>query len=811
VTTPALADGAPVQAPPAAALPAVAHARALRTFHLGTPSAAERQAAGPFFPALLAPYRDVARLRIDYPLFLVPGQEGRLTAVGFAQQVRALLDGRLADGARMLRDNLDRLEKIVRDALLHEGSPVDARGVLVRAGQTLLEQLGLSEASTALLAADLKALGEVVPSEAKLLGFSASAGLQLSVFATEVALTARREAYVHRVKLLVQKLDRVLRVERAKAPGARDPNALAAAMPGPFGQLDTAALSVALGPHRGSKVTSSERLDRLEQAREVLGRFVDEVGDAPFAVAVVGEDAQSQALASFGVRTVRAEDPCGQAACQFDLAAAELATVVRAVRTCELELDNRFEPALHEPMLEGLGWEGFTREELALVPPIFALDDAERLTREGLRSLSALLRSGRPVKVLVEVDPSADPDAQVELGKAVRFELGYFGISHREALVHQSTAARPGHLLAGIGRALGATRPSLHVLAARRRTDADVPAGAWLHLGAAIDGRAHPLFLYDPDGGATWARRFDLDQNTAPDQAWPVTEDALPDGQRLSFTFADFALLEPAYARHFRPVPEGTLLPLCPMASWLELSADEAARTLPFVWALGEGGKLGQLVITRQLAWACRDRQSFWRTLQEWAGVHNEHVERAVAAALADAALGHQAELEGLKATAEATVEAVRRDTAAEALQRLAATLLSTDPAALAGSVGAAAVASAAAASPAGAPGPAAAQAQAAPAAQPAAEAPADDLSFDDPFIDTVLCTSCNDCTAINSVMFVYDSNKQARIGDVTAGTFEQMVMAAEKCPAKCIHPGKPKNPNEPNLPALIERAKPFN
>jgi hypothetical protein len=45
----------------------------------------------------------------------------------------------------------------------------------------------------------------------------------------------------------------------------------------------------------------------------------------------------------------------------------------------------------------------------------------------------------------------------------------------------------------------------------------------------------------------------------------------------------------------------------------------------------------------------------------------------------------------------------------------------------------------------------------------------------------------------------------------VTAGTFEQMVLAAEKCPAKCIHPGKPKNPNEPNLPALIERAKPFN
>jgi hypothetical protein len=35
--------------------------------------------------------------------------------------------------------------------------------------------------------------------------------------------------------------------------------------------------------------------------------------------------------------------------------------------------------------------------------------------------------------------------------------------------------------------------------------------------------------------------------------------------------------------------------------------------------------------------------------------------------------------------------------------------------------------------------------------------------------------------------------------------------MAAEKCPARCIHPGKPLNPDEPNLDELIERAKPFN
>jgi hypothetical protein len=36
-------------------------------------------------------------------------------------------------------------------------------------------------------------------------------------------------------------------------------------------------------------------------------------------------------------------------------------------------------------------------------------------------------------------------------------------------------------------------------------------------------------------------------------------------------------------------------------------------------------------------------------------------------------------------------------------------------------------------------------------------------------------------------------------------------VAAAEKCPAHCIHPGKPLNPDEPNLEELIQRAEPFN
>ena len=58
--------------------------------------------------------------------------------------------------------------------------------------------------------------------------------------------------------------------------------------------------------------------------------------------------------------------------------------------------------------------------------------------------------------------------------------------------------------------------------------------------------------------------------------------------------------------------------------------------------------------------------------------------------------------------------------------------------------------------------------------------------------------------------MFVYDENMQAYIADPDAGTYRQLVEAAEICQVCIIHPGKPRDASEPNLDELIERAEPF-
>ena len=58
--------------------------------------------------------------------------------------------------------------------------------------------------------------------------------------------------------------------------------------------------------------------------------------------------------------------------------------------------------------------------------------------------------------------------------------------------------------------------------------------------------------------------------------------------------------------------------------------------------------------------------------------------------------------------------------------------------------------------------------------------------------------------------MFAYNENKQAYIKDLKAGTYRQMIEAAESCQLGIIHPGKPVNPKEAGLDELLERAKPF-
>ncbi len=73
------------------------------------------------------------------------------------------------------------------------------------------------------------------------------------------------------------------------------------------------------------------------------------------------------------------------------------------------------------------------------------------------------------------------------------------------------------------------------------------------------------------------------------------------------------------------------------------------------------------------------------------------------------------------------------------------------------------------------------------------------------------MCTSCNECTGINSKIFAYDADQHAYIKNPKGGPYKDLVRAAEKCTAQVIHPGTPWDPNEKDAAKLLSRAAKYN
>jgi len=97
----------------------------------------------------------------------------------------------------------------------------------------------------------------------------------------------------------------------------------------------------------------------------------------------------------------------------------------------------------------------------------------------------------------------------------------------------------------------------------------------------------------------------------------------------------------------------------------------------------------------------------------------------------------------------------------------------------------------------------------AAPAPGAAATAAAGDYVA--PWIDTAQCTSCDECIKINPNIFVYDANKKATIKDPEGGPYKDLVKSAERCTARVIHPGLPRDRTQKDVDKLIRRAEKFN
>ncbi|MGD2123653.1 MAG: 2-oxoacid:acceptor oxidoreductase family protein, partial [Gemmatimonadota bacterium] len=531
------------------------------------------------------------------------------------------------------------------------------------------------------------------------------------------------------------------------------------------------------------------------------------------------------------------------------------------VRKAELLLNDEFDEAEHNQAFIEFDWKKFTDEEFDLCPPILAMGGDGAMLDIGFQNVSRLLASGKPIRVVVlDTQVYSNTGGQActsgftgqvadmsAYGKAhhgkeeTRKEMGLIAMAHRGAYVLQTSQASPAHMIEGIIKGLHFKGPAVFNL----YTPCPVEHGLADELSPhaarlALESRAFPFLVFDPSAGDGWAECVDLNGNPEIEEDWPTyelsftDEEGNPQTVELPLTVADWAATENRFKKQFKTIKRDAWNEdQVPFHEFVQMPLDDRLGKTPYINLLGRDGQLERMACSMEMVMLAEDRLLHWDQLRELAGYKvAPSVRDQIAYELEDdfeakaAAIRseYESKIAELKATypqiiARRLAEGLIRssaggtDTVADILSRAASTP-GLSPVTL--TPEAEALVSAPAGAPAAAPAAPAAEPGVAEAPAPAETAPAADEEEDDglvmePYIETARCTSCNECININKKMFAYNDAKQAYIKDPKAGTFAEIVQAAERCTAKIIHPGTPLNPRERDLEKWIERAKPFN
>ncbi|MBU1237024.1 MAG: 2-oxoacid:acceptor oxidoreductase family protein [Gammaproteobacteria bacterium] len=459
---------------------------------------------------------------------------------------------------------------------------------------------------------------------------------------------------------------------------------------------------------------------------------------------------------------------------------AKMAEGFKAVRLAEMELNSEYVPDHHEDFFRRFDWHQFSEEEWLLCPPVVSVGGDGAMYDIGFQNLSRAMMSGMPIKVLVvdtqvysntggqactsgfigQVSDMA-PWGTAQKGKQeTRKEISLIGMAHRTSYVMQGTIAHVNHLLEGYIDGLNSRRPALfniYAVCPPEHGVGDDTAVAQSKL--AVESRAYPLFRFDPDAGITFSECVSLEGNPAMDTDWPTytlkykDENGIEKSMELPLTFADFAATEARFGKHFKKAPQDAWNDdMVPMADFLALDIEDREGKFPYIWGVDRKNRLIRLLVTAELARATEERKHFWQQLKDIAGVSRG------------------------AADADGIAEQVR----AELIAKITASL---------GVSGGDIV----------------------PAAEKVSRGDTPTDGYDACWIDTPECTACDECINLAPKAFAYNDDKKAIVVDPKGGKFADIVKAAEKCTAGCIHPGTPWNSAEPGLDKLMARAAKFN
>jgi hypothetical protein len=489
--------------------------------------------------------------------------------------------------------------------------------------------------------AEISHLRRLLPQGAFLVAYHADALVLLHAAALTEARRAQRTRFWEDVRHTAERLREMLLVDRTHAPDAISPEAVKASLGSRMGAFfNSNVLAKALQRQANPlHCMDAERRSRCETTLAMLEEAAHEAANDPAFFLFHPGKACSDVI-HFGGAVTCVADSFAAALELSGTRLDRLTHLLRAIRVARLELNSTFDPAIHEEMLARFDWQSAAAEELMAIPPIVVLETADRLAQASLTSFGKLLRSGRPVQILI-TRTGLDPQ---DLG-GFSPDFGYLAIAHRESFVLQSSMAQPSHLLPGLAAMARTQRPAVAVISQPGEPE------AWLAESLLVLSRTFPLYTYDPGAGSRWSERFHL---------------LIPAATDLNAGHA--ASVAGSLRGQFHTIPA---------SSWnndqMELPEYLAAYqmkpplAIPYIWVEGANHTQQRALLTRDLVNFCLDRRRAWDLFEELSGFGQPKV-----------VPNDNARQEDVRQE-DARQEGARQEGAREALQQVIAMLTSAE------------------------------------------------------------------------------------------------------------------------------------
>ena len=373
----------------------------------------------------------------------------------------------------------------------------------------------------------------------------------------------------------------------------------------------------------------------------------------------------------------------------FEGLAASATDDIKALRIGRLELDDAYDPAMHDKYFRTLSWGDFTPEELALLPTVISMGGDGATYDIGFGALSRLLATQTPIKVVVlntgvysntggqasTASLTGQDSDLARFGSAHhgkqedRKELGLIAAFHPNVFVVQASTAIQGHFLKSVMAFLNHTSSPavLDVYTPCQGEHGIADAAASQRARLAVECRMSPVFVHNPCANTALHGRFNIEGNPDLDKDWTKTTiEYVDDGAskliEVALTPAYFAKDETRFAKQFRklaPKADAILI-----EDYVALPVSERAGKTPFVYSTDHEKRLTKVEVSNTIVHLVEERRKNWRTLQYLAG-------RQVQKLDAD----HKAELEAMQQRYQeaVTMKESTLDIIARAMSELAA------------------------------------------------------------------------------------------------------------------------------------------